>query len=581
VNEENEEFPLGTIKLGTTGTITATGTVTNDGTIETATTDADTLATLVGFGGGGDVVLTGAVIDVDATLTLNTNLEIDTDGSITFKDNFAGTAFSGPGEVTISGTGALNLGSGVTSLGNTVTVGSGITGTVTTATESAAVLNTLLGQTNKITANASNTTNANITVPQDVTLTLAENIVLQVGGSNTLTVNGIITVGTGTSGITNGNIITIGENGSISDYTAVTGGTVKLYDTDQLSALLVDATGIVSGIVEIAATTATLGMTEIKSGVTLKVPSNKILNVNGPITGTAITNDGTINLVDTGSIHGVTTKTNNNTINTTTSDSAVLPALVEFGGGGKVVWNGAGTITPSGGLTTLTQDLVIGPNATLGLGENTISAPAKVTNNGKITTGTNDETVLRDLVGISGTGTVEWNGTTEISLASSDLTLATQDLEIGPNATLNIAEFTLANGGTGTVTNNGKIKTAAATGVLLQPILNNFNGTIEITATTVTVAKDTELTVPADTTLTVPSGKTLTLGATGGGAKLILTDETSELVLTNGGILKAAHKNSTITGIAESAGVTISGSYATATFVSDGPPLVWTVTRHC
>jgi hypothetical protein len=135
----------------------------------------------------------------------------------------------------------------------------------------------------------------------------------------------------------------------------------------------------------------------------------------------------------------------------------------------------------------------------------------------------------------------------EVTL-EAPLTLDTQDLEIGPYATLTLGTNALTNGGTGTVTNNGTIKTTAATKDDVEDILA-FHGIIEIDDLTVGGASSETLTVPSTTTLTVPSWKTLTLGDGDGGATLILTAATSQLVLGGANAtLNAANEDSTIVG---------------------------------
>jgi hypothetical protein len=124
--------------------------------------------------------------------------------------------------------------------------------------------------------------------------------------------------------------------------------------------------------------------------------------------------------------------------------------------------------------------------------------------------------------------------------------------------------------GVTTITNTGTIKTSNATELAnLLPKLTSgtivASGTLALTDDA-TVPGGVTLTLAESTTLTVPNGKTLTLGEVTTGAEhaatLVLTDNTSQLVLEEGGKVNAANAGSTISGIATTGGVTVTGTNA-------------------
>jgi hypothetical protein len=265
---------------------------------------------------------------------------------------------------------------------------------------------------------------------------------------------------------------------------------------------------------------------------------------------------------------GTGTITNNGTINTGTGDigADIFANLVGLEGSGKVVLKGRVTAAVD---ITLTQNLEIAASTgVLTLGAHTISPTTKITkNDGMIKTTTGTEETLRNLVGLAGEGEVEWDNNGTITLTDDALELTTQDLTIGANATLDLVSLALTTSGTGSITNNGTIKTAATTKAALEAILA-FHGTIEIGDFTVVGADAAEtLTVPAGTKLTVPNNVTLTLGSGDYAGTLNLTDPSSKLVLKEGGKVSAANTGSTIIKVSSSeAGVTVS-----ATTTADAP----------
>jgi hypothetical protein len=285
-----------TLNFGTFGLTTSdTGSITNSGTINTATGDAGVLTALVGITGtSGKVVLTGAVTEVDDTLALSADLTID-GGSITFKDDVEDAAFSGTKTVTLKGSGALNLGSGVTDLGtNAALVFDSSTGTVTTATTDVGTLNTLLGKTTKLKATAVievEDDNPTLAVPASTALTLDEDL--------TVTTDGVLTITLGAGGSITGDITTdedgiinLGSiesiNGTISNGDA--GGTIQTANATMLDTLLDTVTAgtiEVTGSIELTAATP-----EVDTSVILKIANNKkltikdtTLTVNGTLTG--------------------------------------------------------------------------------------------------------------------------------------------------------------------------------------------------------------------------------------------------------------------------------------------------------
>jgi YD repeat-containing protein len=346
------------ITVDTDGTATSSNTITTSNSINAAG-----LTSLVKLGGNGTIKLAAEVTGVETTLELSQNLEIGNSGSIAFADTFTSAAFNGSGSLTLSGSGAISLGSGVTSLGKTVTFAAGAEGTVTTgnAPALAAIVNAATSG-NKITATGSLTPASDITVAEGVTLTIANGGgALIVDSGRTLTVNGTITT-TGT--LTNSNIIVIGENGSISDYTKVTNsGTIKTAYATVLTTLLSNVT---AGTVEVTGTDASLAGGTVQGTATLKVSGT--LTVNGAITATGtITNEGIIVLGSSGSITDYGQVTNNGTIKT--SQVAKLTELLTSG-------VTAGTVEVTGSGITIGEDttITVPGNVTLAIGNATDTA---------------------------------------------------------------------------------------------------------------------------------------------------------------------------------------------------------------
>jgi hypothetical protein len=188
----------------------------------------------------------------------------------------------------------------------------------------------------------------------------------------------------------------------------------------------------------------------VPAGVTL-VTADKTLTVGN---GAALTNNGTIDIGTSGTItitadnedgEGSTkgTVTNNGTINTATTAEATLRALVGFAGAGKVVLNDTTVVLESGEFN-LTQNLTIGVNATLNLGENFITDYTKVTNNGNIITTTTNYARFAGILTMGG----------KITL-NADVDLATMPAKVKAGSTLTIAEGK-------TLTVNGATITGAA-----------------------------------------------------------------------------------------------------------------------
>jgi hypothetical protein len=160
------------ITVDPTGTATSTGTITTSSSI-----NATGLTSLVKLGGNGTIKL-AAEISLSDTLALTQNLEIGDSGKITYASGTA--AFSGDGDVTISGTGKLDLGSSIETLGATITNNGDDADAISTATASGTALKAIL---DNVTGNI--TASGNITAVENDT---------QVKGSTHLTTTGTVTV---------------------------------------------------------------------------------------------------------------------------------------------------------------------------------------------------------------------------------------------------------------------------------------------------------------------------------------------------------------------------------------------------
>jgi hypothetical protein len=214
-------------------------------------------------------------------------------------------------------------------------------------------------------------------------------------------------------------------------------------------------------------------------------------------------------------------------------ETVAIPAGVTLDTAGK-------KLTVANGAT-----LTVAEGGTIDLGAGTITIPeaeqdgtkGTVTNDGTIKTATTDKATLIALVGLDGEGKVVLNGASAITVTLTDpLELKTQDLVIGEYATLNLAAnaLTVNTEGTGSVTNNGTIKTAKTAKADLQPILN-IGGNIDATATVV-IGNDS-LEVPAGTALTLSHTTASTIGGSG---SLTVKDDGALTVsgaLTNNGTI--------------------------------------------
>jgi hypothetical protein len=541
-------------------------TVTNAGThadaITTGTTSVDVLNTLLAAKGN---ITTG-------TITVGEAGTADDSAALTVPDNTALTittlAVNDEDSVLTVSVGTTDS---ILKITNPISTNDG-----TIKTANAAVLATLLGKVQagivEVTDTIALAGSLTPTLGANVTLKIAQGKVLTIPSTTTLTVSG-----------------TIDANGGTTGSITSTAGLIEAADATKLATVLAQAG--VTGRVSVKGTqnAATITDAALLAGQVLYIPAGLTLTVSGTVSGAGgITNDGIITLGAAGSITASGTNANSGTINTAaTVTPELFGKLVGFAnseGTGKVVLKG--TVTATGNIT-LTQKLEIDASAgVLNLGAYTITTANITKNDGTIKTATGVEATLRALVGIAGTGEVEWNHGTSvaITLTNNALALTTQDLTIGANATLNLATFALTEGGTGEVTNNGTIKTAAATVDALDDVLA-LGGVIEIEDFTVDHATNpTTLTVPASTILTVPNNRTLTLGGINAGT-LVLTDNTSKLVLLAGGTVNAAHDDSTIvsTGNVESAvkvsAVDTSSSDAPTAVTNTGSSTNWVLTK--
>jgi hypothetical protein len=187
------------------------GKITNDGTITTSDATVSHFTDLVGkSAGNGKVVLKAAVTGATGPIALSQNLDIAAGGSIAYTgsateafklaDGVTGKA------VTISGTtaplssGKLDLGSVITSIGVPVTNNGTEADAIKTATTSAGTLHELMKVGGNITASGTVTFGASdpneVTVPENVTLTVTGTTGLTIASGKTPRMDGAIKKGT-------------------------------------------------------------------------------------------------------------------------------------------------------------------------------------------------------------------------------------------------------------------------------------------------------------------------------------------------------------------------------------------------
>jgi hypothetical protein len=460
------------------------GTVENNATITTATSEIteDILSNLVSFGGNGTIVLAANGVSLSETLELSQNLEIGAGGKITYSGS-ATDAFSTAASktVTISGTGKLDLGSTITSLGVPVTNGGSAADAITTAIATVGTdFNAILAVGGKITASSitvgdSSAATAALNVPDNTQLTIT-----------TLTVNHANSVLT----------VTLGSEASTLTTGAISNaGTIK---AAALSTVL-GLNGITGNISVTGAAFTISEATLIPENVTLVIPNGQELTVSAAITATG---------------SGSGTVTNNGTINTATDDEDVLRALVEFTttSTGTVVLNGADadnkaevTLT-STALALTTQDLVIGEYATLDVATYGFSGSKTVTNNGTIYTG--NEAALTTVLAKVTSGIVEVT-TTGFTLTNDATVPGGVTLTLAENTTLTVPSTkTLTLGASGTAENAATLTlTDDSSQLVLQAggKVNAANAGSTITAATVGVV---DTTTPANTSASVTNTST-------------------------------------------------------------------------
>jgi hypothetical protein len=514
-----------TIPSGATLTLNSaiggTGTKTNNGTINTATTDHAVLKNLVGFAGDGRVVLNGTALSLaEATLTAGLSLTQDLVIGKYATLNLGSHSINDYTKVTNGGTvitamfypipfrsiltvgGKITLNDSVTVAdgttvkdGSTLTIAEGKTLTVNSydLTVNGSIINNgiisltgtgVISDYTKVTNNGvittSTTTGATLKAILDgvtgnitasgtsIELPVSETITVKVG--TTLTVSGTIT---SAGSITNAGIIELGSDGTIIGVTPVitNTGTIKTAKTDgsTLTALL---DKVHAGTVEVSGDVvfAPSADVTVASGVTLNVAASQSLTI--PIGAKLTLNS---------AIGGPGTKTNNGTINTATTDEAVLRNLVGFGGTGTVVLNGTGgnsiEVVLETGQLALTQKLTIGENAKLNLGINTFNDYTKVTNSGTIITAAyfnsfNNILTVGGNITLNGTGSVTVGSGAEVTDGST-LTIAE-----GKTLTVNSYDLTV----NGSIINNGTISLTGTGNISPYNRVTN-NGTIN-TATT-------------------------------------------------------------------------------------------------
>jgi hypothetical protein len=331
----------GIIDLGA-GTITVetdgedTGTVTNNGTIKTANDSDDTLIALVALEGTGKVVLNGAVTDpLTAPLDLSVDLEIGTGGSITFTGSET-TAFSGEATVTISGTGILDLGSTITTLGVTVT--NTAQGIIKTANQT--MLETLLDSGTGVTAGT-------VEVSGEVELSggeVKDNVTLKVA-------SGTLTLDTDANIIVNGELDLSGLEDTDEKAVALSNGTITVASDGKLYAPENhEGTNIATKIPQIDWDSG--GSIVLKGGSEIQVGGTVFIGPEGEYTWEDTTSTVTLKEGEI-ELDGKLTSAKDNTINdaVTIKDDSTLKVAdtltfeedgtLNLEGNGKVVVNGA------------------------------------------------------------------------------------------------------------------------------------------------------------------------------------------------------------------------------------------------
>jgi hypothetical protein len=538
-----------TVPTGTGKTVSNVADVTWEGNIETVTYTGNTA--LVGASAsaafvvptGKTLVIAGQVANQTAEITVanNATLEIVSGASIDL-----GTQ----GKITI------------TTLPTPPPTGAALgevknDGTIKTATTTDTTLRTLVGFEG----------DGEVVLTGEIATALTT--ALDLGTDLTIGTNGKITYASGATAFSGGKNVTLSGSGAISlgssitslgktvTFVGATTGTVTTANTaltvTELEALL----GQTSKLTATAITVAASDELTVPAATALTITT---LNVNGA--GTALT----ITLGASGSTIATTNITNTGTIK-----AAALATLLGLGGiEGNISVTGASynidedpvlddvvLVIPSGQTVTVGDEITgtgginnqLGGIINLGNG-GSISTTTK-TNNGTINTGTDSEGTLRALVAFAGSGGVVWAPASaeEIPLTSTDLALATQDLTIGANATLNFGTFGLTISGDGGITNSGTINTAATSGDTFKKILD-IGGTItasgEVTAivaetkvkdgSVVTLTPAAKLTI-TNVTLTVDGNGTLDLSGLNAADSVTLTG-TGKIEVASNGTLK-------------------------------------------
>jgi hypothetical protein len=324
------------------------------------------------------------------------------------------------------------------------------------------------------------------------------------------------------------------------------------------------------------------------TGIT--VPANRTLVITGTIAGQA---------AEIKKTDATSTITNNGTINTATTDKAVLSNLVGFAGTGKVVLTGAvadvtaplalganldigagGSITFTSGTTAFggTKKVTIAKEGTLNLGSITGFGTATIDDNkGTITTGA---VTLNNILSVA-KGNITASGQVRVE----------NDLDIPKEAILTITNKLTISGAKLTVTgtlalpdsatfvnSNGTIE-AANVQALVNVLDLAIYGTVTLKATgdvtlsspaakiSILIQQDVELTVNAGQTLKVSENVTLTVG---GGGKL--TGPGSLVVDEYGSVVVEETGDVTVMG-SSSGDIVVTAKYTLPTGIESRPSL--------
>jgi VCBS repeat-containing protein len=496
----------GQVNVSSTGNALDHETVTNSGAIEVLSgallldlgTNVSGAGTVT-VDGGATLTVNGATIDGNA-ITNKSNGTIALTGSAALKNAALGNA----GQINVSSTGnsldnetvtnsgaievlsgalLLDLGTDVTGAG-TVQVDSGATLTVNGATidgngitnksggtialtGSAALKNGALGNSGQINVTSTGNSLDNETVTNsgaievisgDLTLDLGTDVTgagtVQVDSGATLTVNGATIDG---NGITNksGGAIALTGSAALKNAALGNAGQINISGTgNALDHEIVTNTGTIEVLANAALTIDQVSSVDNTNGQ-VKVDGTATLTLNNAsINYGTVTNSGTIRSSGGGAINNADI-TNTGLIESTVGIMTIDPV-------GTHTLTNSGTVQANGGEIDVIHELVTNNSALQSVNHGTLKLSSTVVTNGS--------------------GTVTVDGTSELDLASADIT-------------------------GGNLNNSGKLESVSGTNTVSAAV-NNTGGTIEVQAGTLDLAGG----ITGTGTVIIDAGATLELG---------------------------------------------------------------------